>query len=151
MPVAVHAGNEDEVAALLAQYHIDTAENPFPTLRDAIGNDAAGRRSNMLMGKMGFGGPDTAASPAAAAAPSAAGSIARKIVELPMHGAVAALDSLVRANSPLAAHVAAQLPPQIMQQPNPKTAATLAAVISFVDIHQRYQKARHQIGQDIAQ
>jgi hypothetical protein len=106
-------------AALLAQYHIDTAENPFPILKDAIGNDAAGRRSNMLMGKMGFGGPDTAASPAAAAVPSAAGSIARKIVELPMHRAVAALDSLVRANSPLAAHVAAQLHQQIVQQLGP--------------------------------
>jgi hypothetical protein len=151
MPVAVHAGNEDEVAALLARYHIDTAENPFPILKDAIGNDAAGSRSNMLMGKMGFGAPGTAASPTAAAAPSAAGSIARKIVELPMHRAVAALDSLVRANSPLAAHVAAQLPPQIVQQLNPKTAAALAGLISLVGIEQRHQKARHQIGQYVGQ
>jgi hypothetical protein len=138
------------VAALLAQYHIDTAENPFPTLRDAIANDAAGRRSNMLMGKMGFGAPDTAASPTAAAAPSAAGSIARKIVELPMHRAVAPLDSLVRANSPLAAHLAAQLHQQIVQQLSPKTAVTLAGLISFEGIEQRHQKACHQIGQDVA-
>jgi hypothetical protein len=131
--------------------YIDTAENPFPILKDAIGNDAAGRRSNMLMGKMGFAAPGPAGSPTAAAAPSAAGSIARKIVELPIRMAVAALDSLVRANTPLAAHVAAQLPPEIAQRLNPKTAAALAGLISFVGIAQQHQKARRNIGQSITQ
>jgi hypothetical protein len=40
---ALAAGMTGAHAALQAQYHIDTAENPFPILRDAIGNDAAGR------------------------------------------------------------------------------------------------------------
>lgn len=184
--------------------------NPFPTLKDAIGDWAAGKRSNTLMGKadlaklnsdtagsgangdnalrqavkqlarpmnntnvpvarrLGFndqeiagikqaatgtvagntaryigkaaptgivsgvmsgGAGHLAGGPLGAIALPAVGYVAKKIGDLSTKRAVAAVDSLVRSRSPLAAQVAAQLPPQIVQQLPAKTQRLLQGLI----------------------
>jgi hypothetical protein len=60
----------------------------------------------------------------------AVGYVAKKIGDLSTKKAVSALDSLVRSRSPLAAQVAAQLPPQVVTQLSPKTQALLSAMIA---------------------
>jgi hypothetical protein len=62
-----------------------------------------------------------AGGPVGAVALPAVGYLAKKIGDLSTKRAVAALDSLVRSRSPLASQVAAQLPPQIVQQLPTKT------------------------------
>ena len=183
--------------------------NPFPRLKDAIGDWAAGKRSNAITGKMdlaalnsgtagsganqdnnlrqaikqlarpmnntnvpvakklGFNNAEidaikTAATgtpvgntarylgkyaptgivsaaggaglghliggPVGAAIP-AVGYIAKKIGDLSTKRAVQAIDSLVRSRSPLAAHVAQQLPQQIVQQLPAKSQRLLQSLI----------------------
>lgn len=200
-----------EKYAGLGQGDLLHGSNPFPTLKEAIGDWAAGKRSNTLMGKvdlaklnadtagsganadnalrqavkqlarpmnntntpvakrLGFndqeiagikqaatgtvtgnvsryigkaaptgivsgvmsgGAGHLAGGPFGAVALPAAGYVAKKIGDLSTKRAVAAVDSLVRSRSPLAAQVAAQLSPQITQQLSPKTQALLTALIA---------------------
>lgn len=79
-------------------------------------------------GALGVGG--LAGGPVGAVALPAVGYVAKKIGDLSTKKAVSALDSLVRSRSPLAAQVAAQLPPQVVAQLNPKTQALLSALIA---------------------
>ena len=182
--------------------------NPFPTLKEAIGDWAAGKRSNTLQGKMnlaalnantpvgaldaasmgqatqrtmkqlarpinntnmpvarklGFNNEETAAITQAAMGnkmshaaelldrliPAKLGAIpaavARQIGGLSTKRQVAALDSLVRSRSPLAAHVAAQLPPQITKQLSAKSQALLTAMFAANPILS--QQNRSSVGQ----
>jgi hypothetical protein len=193
----------------LGQADLLHGSNPFPTLKDAIADYAAGKRSNTIMGKvdlanlnagtagsganqdnalrqaikqlarpqnntnvpiarkLGFNDAETAAirqaatgtavgntarylgkyaptgivsaaggaglghlvgGPAGAAIP-VVGYIAKKIGDLSTKKAVQAVDSLVRSRSPLAAHVAAQLPPQIVNQLPAKSQRLLQTMI----------------------
>jgi hypothetical protein len=195
----------------MGQSDLLNGSNPFPTLKNAIGDWAAGKRSNTLMGKvdlanlnagtagsganednalrqaikqlarpinntntpvakrLGFnneeiagiksaamgtpvgnaarwvgkaaptgivsgamssGAGGMAGGPVGAVALPAVGFVAKKIGDLSTKQAVNALDSLVRSRSPLAAQVAAQLPPQVVSQLNPKTQALLAGLIA---------------------
>lgn len=199
----------DKYAAMAANDLLN-GSNPFPTLKAAIGDWAAGKRSNTVMGKaalgdlnaatagaganqdnatrqaikqlvrpvnndivpkakrFGFNDEEIAAMNTAArgtiagnaarylgkAAPTGivstamsgsaghmvggpigavalpvAGYIAKKIGDLSTKRAVAALDSLVRSRSPLAAQVASQLP-QVTQQLSPHSAGLLSALVA---------------------
>jgi hypothetical protein len=82
-----------------------------------------------VSGALGSGLGYSAAGPMGAVIAPAAGYIAKKIGDLSTKRAVAAVDSLVRSRSPLAAQVAAQLPPQIVQQLPSKTQALLQGLI----------------------
>jgi hypothetical protein len=167
--------------------------NPFPTLKDAIGDWAAGKRSETIQGKrnlaelnantpvgmldsgaggqalqrtmkqlarpvnntnmpvarrLGFNNQEVAAINEAASGtklthaaelmdrliPAKLGAIpamvARQIGGLTTKRQVSALDSLVRSRSPMASQVAAQFPPTIISQLNPKTQALLTALIA---------------------
>jgi hypothetical protein len=98
-----------------------------------------------VSGALGSGLGYSAAGPMGAVIAPAAGYIAKKIGDLSTKRAVAAVDSLVRSRSPLAAQVAAQLPPQIVQQLPSKTQALLQGFI-LADPALR-QQARQAIGQ----
>lgn len=74
-------------------------------------------------------GADLVGGPVAGLAVPAVGYLAKKIGDLSTRRAASALDSLVRSRSPLAAQVAAQLPPQIVQQLPAKTTRLLRAMI----------------------
>jgi len=200
--------------------------NPFPTLKEAIGDWAAGKRSNTIQGKvdlanlnagtagsganidnnmrqaikqlvrpmnntnvplarkLGFNNDEIAAlqkaatgtvtgnvaryvgkaaptgivsaamagtaghvagGPIGAVALPVAGYIAKKIGDLSTKRAVSALDSLVRSRSPLAAHVAAQLPPQVTKQLSAKSQALLTAMFAANPILS--QQNRSNVGQ----
>ncbi len=84
-----------------------------------------GSVSGVLSGGAGF----AAAGPMGAIGLPAAGYVAKKIGDLSTKRAVAALDSLVRSRSPLAQQVAAQLPPQIVQQLPKKSQSLLQSLI----------------------
>lgn len=81
--------------------------------------------------------------PAGAAIP-VVGYVAKKIGDLSTKRAVSALDSLVRSRSPLAAQVAAQLPPQITSQLPAKTQRLLRALAVAAP-------ARQQMNQQLAE
>jgi hypothetical protein len=106
-----------------------------------------GSVSGVLSGGAGF----AAAGPVGAIALPAVGYVAKKIGDLSTKKAVAAVDSLVRSRSPLAAQVAAQLPPQIVQQLPPKTQALLTALIAADPVLNPNAGQRQQIGQPNAQ
>lgn len=191
--------------------------NPFPTLKNAIGDWAAGKRSNIVTGKadlaalnsgtagsganqdnnlrqaikqlarpmnntnvpvarkLGFNNEEIAAikkaatgtlagntaryvgkaaptgivsaamagtaghvagGPIGAVALPVAGYIAKKIGDLSTKRAVAAIDSLVRSRSPLAAHVAAQLSPQIVGQMPAKSQRILQGLVPQMPVNQ---------------
>lgn len=200
------------------------AQGVLGTLKDAIGNYAAGKRSNTVMGKanlaqlnadtagsganvdnayrqaikqlvrpvnndivpkaqrLGFNAPEIAAlntaargtvtgnvarligkaaptgivsgalsgsaghaigGPIGAVALPAVGFLAKKIGDLSTKRAVAAVDSLVRSRSPLAAQVAAQLP-HIAKQLSPKSAALLSALVASDQILSQSQQFAQQ-------
>jgi hypothetical protein len=205
-------------------------QNPFPTLKNAIGDWAAGKRSNTVMGKvdlanlnagtagsganidnamrqavkqlarpqnntnvpvakrLGFNNQEIDAikqaatgtltgnvaryigkaaptgivsgaltgtaghavgGPIGAVALPAVGYVAKKIGDLSTKRAVSALDSLVRSRSPLAAQVAAQLPPQIVNQLPPKTQRILQTLtIAAPTVRQQISQS---VGQPIGQ
>jgi hypothetical protein len=83
-----------------------------------------------VSGALSSGAGGMAGGPVGMIALPAAGYVAKKIGDLSTKKAVNALDSLVRSRSPLAAQVAAQLPPQVVAQLNPKTQALLSALIA---------------------
>lgn len=103
-----------------------------------------GSVSGVLSAGAGYG----AAGPLGAVALPTAGYIAKKIGDLSTKRAVQAVDSLVRSRSPLAAHVAAQLPPQIVKQLPAKSQRLLQAMI-FADpmLSQVGQQQRQPVGQ----
>lgn len=84
-----------------------------------------GSVSGVLSGGAGF----AAAGPMGAIGLPAAGYVAKKIGDLSTKRAVQAVDSLVRSRSPLAAQVAAQLPPQIIQKLPPKSQQLLRSLM----------------------
>lgn len=85
--------------------------------------------TGIVSGAMSSGAGHLAGGPLGAVALPAVGFIAKKIGDLSTKKAVAAVDSLVRSRSPLAAHVASQLPPQIVQQMPAKSQRLLQALI----------------------
>jgi len=218
----------------LGQNDLLHGSNPFPTLKNAIGDWAAGKRSNTVMGKvdlanlnagtagsganidnamrqavkqlarpqnntnvpvakrLGFNNQEIDAikkaatgtvtgniaryigkaaptgivsgaltgtaghavgGPIGAVALPAAGYVAKKIGDLSTKRAVSALDSLVRSRSPLAAHVAAQLPPQIVNQLPSKTQRILQTLtIAAPTVSQQIAQPQGQaIGQPVTQ
>lgn len=176
----------------LGQSDLLNGSNPFPTLRNAVGDWAAGSRSETIKGKMnladlnagspvgaldsgatgqalqrtmkqlarprnntnvpvarrlGFNDQEVGAIKEAAMGtkmthaaelldrlvPAKLGAIpamvARQIGGLTTKRQVAALDSLVRSRSPLAAQVASQLPPPLLQQLPTKTQSLLQSLV----------------------
>lgn len=117
----------------------------------AVGNTArylgklapTGTVSGLMSAGAGFGAGGL---PGAVALP-AAGYIAKKIGDLSTARAVSALDSLVRSRSPLAAHVAAQLPAQIVQQLPAKTTRLLRTMVLA---NPAFQQASQAVGQQNA-
>lgn len=123
VPVAKRLGfNDEEVAAIKGAATGTAAGNTARYLGKLA---PTGSVSGVLSGGAGF----AAAGPLGAVGLPAAGYIAKKIGDLSTKRAVAAVDSLVRQRSPLAAQVAAQLPPQIVQQLPAKTQQLLQALI----------------------
>lgn len=104
-----------------------------------------GSVSGVLSAGAGYG----AAGPLGAVALPAAGYLAKRIGDLSTKNAVFALDSLVRSRSPLAAQVAAQVPPQIVQQLPAKSQQALRALILADPVLS--QQARQPIGQPAPQ
>jgi hypothetical protein len=104
-----------------------------------------GSVSGVLSAGAGYG----AAGPLGAVALPAVGYLAKKIGDLSTKRAVAAVDSLVRSRSPLAAQVAAQLPPQVIQQLPPKTQRLLQTLILADPVLN--QQPRQAVGQPAAQ
>lgn len=192
----------------LGQSDLLNGSNPFPTLKNAIADWAAGKRSQTIQGKMnladlnagspvgaldsgttgqalqrtmkqlarprnntnepvarrlGFNDREVGAITDAAMGnkmthaaelmdrliPAKLGAIpamvARQIGGLSTKRQVSSLDSLVRSRSPLAAHVAAQLPPQLIQQLPTKTQRLLQSLV-LAD-----QALRNQPGQPVGQ
>jgi hypothetical protein len=83
-----------------------------------------------VSGVLGAGAGYGVGGPVGAIALPAAGYLAKKIGDLSTKRAVSAVDSLVRSRSPLAAQVAAQLPPQIVRQLPAKTQSLLRQPVS---------------------
>jgi hypothetical protein len=82
-----------------------------------------------------------AGGPIGAVALPVAGYVAKKIGDLSTKRAVAAVDSLVRSRSPLAAQVAAQLPQQIIQKLDLKTQALLTTLMAADPVLKQRQNA----------
>jgi len=124
VPKAARLGfNEAEIAGLNQVARGTAAGNAARY----IGKMApTGSVSGVLSGGAGY----AAAGPMGAVVLPAAGYAAKKIGDLSTKKAVAAVDALIRSRSPLAAHVAAQLPPAVIQQLPPQTRALLTAMIA---------------------
>ncbi len=199
----------------LGQADLLNGSNPFPTLKNAIGDWAAAKRSQTIQGKrnlaelnanspvgaldsatggqalqrtmkqlarpvnntdmpvarkLGFNNPEISAINEAASGtkmqhaaelmdrlvPAKLAAIpammARQIGGLTTKRQVAALDSLVRSRSPLAAHVASQLPPQIVQQMPSKSQRLLQTLIlADPTLSQVSQQSGQNVGQPYAQ
>jgi len=103
-----------------------------------------GSVSGFLSGGAGF----AAGGPLGAIGLPAAGYLAKKIGDLSTKRAVAAVDSLVRSRSPLAAQVAAQLPPQVIQQLPAKSQRLLQALVLVDPV---LSQSRQPVGQPVAQ
>lgn len=145
VPKAARMGfNADEIAGLNQVARGTTGGNAARY----IGKLApTGSVSGVLSGGAGY----AAAGPMGAVVLPAVGYVAKKIGDLSTKKAVAAVDSLVRSRSPLAAQVAAQLPPQIVQQLPPKTQALLTALIAADPVLNSTAGQRSQISQPNAQ
>jgi hypothetical protein len=110
VPVAKKLGfNEPEIDAIMKG-----------ATGTAVGNTAryVGKLAptGSVSGVIGIGGGAAIGGPLGAVALPAVGYLAKKIGDLSTKNAIKSLDFLVRSRSPLAAQVAAQLPPQIVQQ-----------------------------------
>lgn len=143
VPVAKKLGFNDEEIAAIKQAATGTA----------AGNTARyigkGAPTGIVSGAGGLGIGHMAGGPIGAVALPAVGYVAKKIGDLSTKSAVAAIDSLVRSRSPLAAQVAAQLPPQITQQLSRKTQALLTSLIAADPILS--QQGGQRLGQDVGQ
>lgn len=110
VPVAKRLGfNEAEIEAIKKAATGTVVGNTARYLGKAAPTGIVSGAGDLAIGGMAGG-------PVGAIALPAAGYIAKKIGDLSTKKAVAAIDSLVRSRSPLAAQVAAQLPPQIVNQ-----------------------------------
>jgi hypothetical protein len=98
--------------------------------------------TGIVSAAMAGGAGHLAGGPIGAVALPAAGYIAKKIGDLSTKRAVAALDAMVRSRSPLAAQVAVQLPPRVVQQLPKKSAAILAASQLGAAVRQQQQGNR---------
>lgn len=147
VPVAKKLGFNDAETSTIRQGAMGT---PVGNTARYLGKLApTGSVSGVLSAGAGYG----AAGPLGAVALPAAGYIAKKIGDLSTKRAVAAIDSLVRSRSPLAAQVAAQLPPQIVQQLPAKTQRILQALtVAAPPLRQQMtQPIRQPVGQPAAQ
>lgn len=143
VPVAKRLGfNDPEIAAIKGAATGTTAGNTARYLGKLA---PTGSVSGVLSGGAGF----AAAGPVGAIGLPAAGYLAKKIGDLSTKKAVAAVDSLVRSRSPLAAQVAAQLSPLLVQQLPPKTQSLLQSLILADPILSK--QARQPVGQPAAQ
>jgi hypothetical protein len=142
VPVAKKLGfNDPEIAAIKGA----AMGMPVGNAARYLGKLApTGSVSGVLSGGAGF----AAAGPLGAIGLPAAGYLAKRIGDLSTKRAVAAVDSLVRSRSPLAAQVAAQLPPQIVQQLPAKTQRLLQGLILADPI---LSQPRQPVGQPAAQ
>jgi hypothetical protein len=142
VPVAKKLGYNDIETAAIRQGAMGT---PVGNTARYLGKLApTGSVSGVLSGGAGF----AAAGPLGAIGLPAAGYMAKKIGDLSTKRAVAAIDSLVRSRSPLAAQVAAQLPPQVIQQLPAKTQRLLQGLILADPI---LSQPRQPVGQPTAQ
>jgi hypothetical protein len=123
-PVAKRLGFNDEEIAGIKGAAMGT---PVGNTARFIGKAAP---TGIVSGAMSSGAGGMAGGPVGMVALPAVGYVAKKIGDLSTKKAVNALDSLVRSRSPLAAQVAAQLPPQVVSQLDPKTQALLSALIA---------------------
>lgn len=87
--------------------------------------------------------------PIAAVSIPTVGYLAKKIGDLSTARAVQALDSLVRSRSPLAAQVAAQLPPQIVRQISPQSQLLLRS--AALSLGPAIQPPNQNLGRQISQ
>jgi hypothetical protein len=123
VPVAKRLGfNDPEIAAIKGAATGTAAGN---TAR-YLGKLAP---TGSVSGALGGGAGYALGGPVGAIGLPAAGYLAKKIGDLSTKRAVAAVDSLVRSRSPLAAQVASQLPPQVIQQLPAKTQRLLQGLI----------------------
>ena len=123
VPIAKKLGfNDEEIAAMRRV----AAGTPLGNTMRWLGKEAP---TGAVSGASSVGLGELAAGPAGAVALPVVGFIAKKIGDLSTQRAVQAVDSLVRSRSPLAAKVAAQLPPQIINQLPSKTTRLLQAMI----------------------
>ena len=124
MPVAKRLGfNNEEIAGIKSA----AMGTPIGNAARWIGKAAP---TGIVSGALSSGAGGMAGGPIGAVALPAVGMVAKKIGDLSTKQAINALDSLVRSRSPLAAQVAANLPPQVVSQLSPKTQALLAALIA---------------------
>jgi hypothetical protein len=143
VPVAKRLGfNDPEISAIKGAATGTTAGNTARYLGKLA---PTGSVSGVLSGGAGF----AAAGPVGAIGLPAAGYLAKKIGDLSTKRAVAAVDSLVRSRSPLAAQVAAQLPPLLVQQLPAKTQSLLQSLVLADPILSK--QARQPVGQPAAQ
>jgi hypothetical protein len=124
MPVAKRLGFNDEEIAGIKGAAMGT---PVGNAARWVGKAAP---TGIVSGALSSGAGGMAGGPIGAVALPAVGMVAKKIGDLSTKRAVNALDSLVRSRSPLAAQVAATLPPQVVSQLNPKAQALLSALIA---------------------
>jgi len=123
-PVAKRLGFNDEEIEAIKSAAMGT---PVGNAARFMGKAAP---TGIVSGALSSGAGGMAGGPIGAVALPAVGMVAKKIGDLSTKKAVAALDSLVRSRSPLAAQVASQIQPQIVTQLPPKTQALLAALIA---------------------
>ncbi len=139
VPVAKRLGfNDEEIAGIKKAATGSVTGN----IARFVGKAAP---TGIVSGALSGGAGHAVGGPLGAVGLPVAGYIAKKIGDLSTKRAVSAVDSLVRSRSPLAAQVAAQLPPQITSQLNPKTQALLTALIAADPV------ISNQMGQPIGQ
>lgn len=123
VPVARKLGFNEAETAAITQGAMGT---PVGNTARYLGKLAP---TGSVSGVLGAGAGYGVGGPVGAIALPAAGYLAKKIGDLSTKRAVSAVDSLVRSRSPLAAQVASQLPPQIVQQLPAKTQRLLQALV----------------------
>jgi hypothetical protein len=142
VPVAKRLGFNDQEIEAIKRASMGTAAGNTARYLGKLA--PTGSVSGVLGAGAGYG----AAGPLGAVALPAAGYLAKKIGDLSTKRAVQAVDSLVRSRSPLAAQVAAQLPPQIIQQLPPKTQQILQGLVLADPV---LSQPRQPVGQSAAQ
>jgi len=110
MPIWKKLGFSDQAGAAIDQAARGTT---FGNIARGLGKGAP---TGIVSAAGGLGIGHMAGGPIGAVALPAVGYIAKKIGDLSTKRAASAITSLVLSESPLAAHVAAQLPPQIVRQ-----------------------------------
>jgi hypothetical protein len=139
VPAGKRLGFNDQEIEAARQAAMGT---PFGNTARYVGKLApTGSVSGVLSAGAGYG----AAGPLGAVALPAVGYLAKKIGDMSTKSAVKSLDFLVRSRSPLAAQVAAQLPPQVVTQLPTKSQRILQSLALAAP------PLRQQIGQPVGQ